>query len=1080
MKRNSIAGNVISFMLCLVLLTGLIQGTGMQVKADGSVTGEDNGKVYVGDVDGDGDITPKDVTAMRRYLAGGWDVEIDSEDGDVDQDGSITPKDVTMLRRYLAGGWGITLPEKNQNTLVLDALAKVGDIVFPCNKEWDYEEEYNTEISKSVGFYDSNRVVIDYLVKNVTQDECDEWLSSKEAFSKIAQKFIGDSSVPFEYDFFEEEGTWYGIVVMDLSGNTESSLVICYKLLDNILVESMIVDFENETDEKTLISIAKQTCILARKISETDSPCGYINTPNDHVWTETERQEPTITENGYVKYFCPNCGEIKTIILPATENNAGMYYDDQGLEQFVPWEKMIEDGIVTVEDNTITSTSAIRLKGKLIIKNGITGITEDISYENKLTSIYIPESLTSISSSTGSAFKYCYELTEIVVDSDNQVYDSRENCNAIIETATNTIVAACNTTTFPSSVETIGNYAFAPYTLESIEIPGTIMKIKSNMFGFTSTLKSIKLSEGLEYIDDSAFADIENLEEIVIPSTVTHIGSGAFGYDKNLKKIVVSSDNDTYYSGEDSDYIIEKGKRKLIFSLNAFIPDGTRVVGMNSISPLSLNADNTIDYLEIPASVEEIEPFGIVNFDIKHIHFMGNPPKIGNYNFITYDSDWNFVPIPGLIDVVVPYEYIDVYKELLPQFADKIIPDCEHEWVEAERVEPTEKNGYIKYICSKCEAVKTEVLVAANPEAGMYYQERYVERFMPWDELIAKGYITVVDNVITAADAYRISGNLRIQNGITGIEADFGIRYPLNTSRLKSVYIPESITSIKIDDQWRTPFAYCDNLEEIIVDPANLIYDSRNNCNAIIEKRSNTMVVGCKNSTIPDTVFEIGPGAFKGSGIEYVEIPGTVKNIRLGAFSGCSSLKKVKISEGVGLIDAVSFSGDDQLEEIEIPSSVYNIGVSNFSNNPKLKAIKVAEGNNYYKSIDDKVLMEISYGMLIISLDHTIPDGTRFFAPESMTSGIEITPSTVLDELVFPATVEEIGVHGVNRIDIKHLVFLGAPPTITGENFMAYDNTWVLAPLPSLVDIKVPDEYLEAYKELLPQFADKIIPDDGE
>lgn len=958
MKRKSIVGTIISFMLCLALLTGLIQGAGMQVKADGPVTGENDAKVYVGDVDGDGDITPKDVTAMRRYLAGGWDVEIDSEDGDVDQDGSITPKDVTMLRRYLAGGWGITLPEKNQNTLVLDALAKVGDIVFPCNKEWDYEEEHNTEISKSVGFYDSNRVVIDYLVENVTQDECDEWLSSKEAFSKIVQKFIGDSSVPFEYDFFEEEGTWYGIVVMDLSENTESSLVICYKLLDNILVESMTMDFTYEADEKTLISIAKQTCILARKISETDTPCGYINTPNDHEWTETERQEPTITENGYVKYFCPNCGEIKTIILPATENNAGMYYDDQGLEKFVPWEKMIEDGIVTVEDNTITSFDDRKLKGKLIIQNGITGITENISYENKLTSIYIPESLTSLSvnGSTGFVFQYCYELSEIVVDSDNPVYDS----------------------------------------------------------------------------------------------------------------------------GEDSDYIIEKDTRKLIFSLNAFIPNETRIVGTIAMFSISLKTDNIIEYLEIPASVEEIEPFGIVNFDIKHIRFMGNPPKISNYNFITYDSDWNFVTVPGLIDIVVPYEYIDVYKELLPQFADKIIPDCEHEWVEAERVEPTEKNGYIKYICSKCGAIKTEILFAESPEAGMYYQEGSVERFMPWDELIDKGYITVVDNVITAADAYRINGTLCIQNGITRIEADFGIRYPLNTSRLKSVYIPESITSFKIDDQWRTPFAYCDNLEEIIVDPANLIYDSRNNCNAIIEKRSNTMVVGCKNSTIPDTVFEIGPGAFKGSGIEYVEIPGTVKNIRLGAFSECKSLKKVKISEGVVLLEAVSFSGDDQLEEIEIPSSVYYIGVSNFSNNPKLKAIKVAEGNDYYKSIDDKVLMEISSGKLIISLDHTIPDGTKSFAPESMNSGIEITPSTVLDELIFPATVEEIGIHGVNRIDIKHLVFLGAPPTITGENFMAYDNTWVLTPLPSLVDIKVPDEYLEAYKELLPQFADKIIPDDVE
>ena len=70
------------------------------------------GSTYIGDVDGDGSITPKDVTKLRRYLAGGWEVSISISDGDVDGDGSITPKDVTKLRRYLAGGWGVELPVK--------------------------------------------------------------------------------------------------------------------------------------------------------------------------------------------------------------------------------------------------------------------------------------------------------------------------------------------------------------------------------------------------------------------------------------------------------------------------------------------------------------------------------------------------------------------------------------------------------------------------------------------------------------------------------------------------------------------------------------------------------------------------------------------------------------------------------------------------------------------------------------------------------------------------------------------------------------------------------------------------------
>ncbi len=105
--RKAILGAAlgISMGICLML-------NGVSVKADGPENPGNDGKVYVGDVDGDGQITPKDVTVMRRSLAGGWGVEVSPVDGDVDGDGQITPKDVTLLRRYLAGGWGVTLPEK--------------------------------------------------------------------------------------------------------------------------------------------------------------------------------------------------------------------------------------------------------------------------------------------------------------------------------------------------------------------------------------------------------------------------------------------------------------------------------------------------------------------------------------------------------------------------------------------------------------------------------------------------------------------------------------------------------------------------------------------------------------------------------------------------------------------------------------------------------------------------------------------------------------------------------------------------------------------------------------------------------
>ena len=66
-------------------------------------------KALPGDVNSDGSIDLKDVTVLRRHLAGGWNVTISEANSDVNKDGSIDLKDVTILRRYLAGGWGVTL-----------------------------------------------------------------------------------------------------------------------------------------------------------------------------------------------------------------------------------------------------------------------------------------------------------------------------------------------------------------------------------------------------------------------------------------------------------------------------------------------------------------------------------------------------------------------------------------------------------------------------------------------------------------------------------------------------------------------------------------------------------------------------------------------------------------------------------------------------------------------------------------------------------------------------------------------------------------------------------------------------------
>ena len=78
----------------------------LEGKLEVTVTAPD---VKKGDVNGDSIIDAKDVTALRRFLAGGWNVTIADVNADTNGDGTIDAKDVTLLRRYLAGGWGVEL-----------------------------------------------------------------------------------------------------------------------------------------------------------------------------------------------------------------------------------------------------------------------------------------------------------------------------------------------------------------------------------------------------------------------------------------------------------------------------------------------------------------------------------------------------------------------------------------------------------------------------------------------------------------------------------------------------------------------------------------------------------------------------------------------------------------------------------------------------------------------------------------------------------------------------------------------------------------------------------------------------------
>lgn len=168
------------------------------------------------------------------------------------------------------------------------------------------------------------------------------------------------------------------------------------------------------------------------------------------------------------------------------------------------------------------------------IKEGTIVICDDAFQRcSSLTSIIIPQSVEVIGIGYG-VFEFCHKLKTIVVDKRNKYYDSRNNCNAIINTKTNELIAGCNSTIIPQGITRIGELAFCGYTKDSIDIPYGVTYIGFEAFSFF--LKSIILPDSIVIIEDCSFLGTD-LSSISIPCNVKSIGDAAFEGCSNLTSV---------------------------------------------------------------------------------------------------------------------------------------------------------------------------------------------------------------------------------------------------------------------------------------------------------------------------------------------------------------------------------------------------------------------------------------------------------------------------------------------------------------------------------------------------------------
>ncbi len=231
----------------------------------------------------------------------------------------------------------------------------------------------------------------------------------------------------------------------------------------------------------------------------------------------TSEVEVTYKGSSYNEFYNEYNGSV---VIPSLVEYGGFTYSvtsigDNAFSSCDLTSIEIPNSVTTIGDYAFVYCSSLT---SIQIPNSVTSIGEwALGYCSSLTSIEIGNSVTSIGNN---AFAYCESLTNIVVDYDNAVYESRNGCNAIIETASNTLIAGCKNTIIPNGVTSIGDIAFnGCSSLTSIQIPNSVTSIGDWAFAYCSGLSSIEIPNSVTSIGDRAFYGCSSLTKITCLAT---------------------------------------------------------------------------------------------------------------------------------------------------------------------------------------------------------------------------------------------------------------------------------------------------------------------------------------------------------------------------------------------------------------------------------------------------------------------------------------------------------------------------------------------------------------------------------
>ena len=398
-------------------------------------------------------------------------------------------------------------------------------------------------------------------------------------------------------------------------------------------------------------------------------------------------------------------------------------------------------------------------------------------------------------------------------------------------------------------VKSIGGNAFyGCSSLTSINIPASVMSIGRWALYGCSNLTSIIIPASVTSIGDYAFYGCSSLASVFIPDSVTSIGDCVFKDCDSLSDIEVDANNTKYDSRNSCNAIIKTSSNCLLVGCkNTIILDSVTSIGYGAFEGCS-----SLTSITIPASVTSIGNYAFYG--------CSSLTSIAIPDSVTRIADHAFKCCSGLTSITIPANVTSIEDEAF-------------------------------YGCSSLTSI---IIPASVTSIG----DHAFEGCSNLTSITIPGSVTSIeDHAFYGCSSLR---SISIPGSVTSIGG-----YAFSCcSRLTSITIPDSVTSIGDGI-----FEDCDSLGNIEVDVNNTKYDSRDNCNAIIEKSSDCLLAGCKNTIIPASVTSIGAAAFmRHSGLTSIAIPDSVTSIGNLAFSYCSSLTSITIPGSVTSIGGAAFS----------------------------------------------------------------------------------------------------------------------------------------------------------------------------